>query len=91
MIRLLRDEQDRTRWDRVAIGEGVALVSEALSRGAVGPYQLQAAIAACHARARTADATDWSRIAWLYGELARINPSPVIELNRAVAVSMATA
>ena len=68
---------------------------EALARaeqlgGAFGPYALQAAIAACHARARTADATDWVRIATLYAALAQVNPSPVVELSRAVAVSMAT-
>lgn len=84
-------EQDRSRWDRLLIQRGL----EALSRaerlgGAFGPYALQAAIAACHARATTADATDWTRIATLYAALARIAPSPVVELNRAVAVSMAT-
>lgn len=84
-------DQDRSRWDHLLIQRGL----EALSRaerlgGAFGPYALQAAIAACHARARTADATDWTRIAALYAALAQVNPSPVVELNRAVAVSMAT-
>ena len=84
-------DQDRSRWDHLLIQRGL----EALSRaeklgGAFGPYALQAAIAACHARARTADATDWTRIATLYAALAQVNPSPVVELNRAVAVSMAT-
>ena len=84
-------EQDRSRWDRLLIQRGL----EALSRaerlgGAFGPYALQAAIAACHARATTAEATDWTRIATLYAALAQIAPSPVVELNRAVAVSMAT-
>ncbi|WP_394695640.1 RNA polymerase sigma factor [Pseudoxanthomonas japonensis] len=84
-------DQDRNRWDRLLIQRGL----EALARaerlgGAFGPYALQAAIAACHARAHTADATDWNRIATLYAALAQVNPSPVVELNRAVAVSMAT-
>ncbi len=84
-------DQDRNRWDRLLIQRGL----EALARaehlgGAFGPYALQAAIAACHARAHTADATDWNRIATLYAALAQMNPSPVVELNRAVAVSMAT-
>lgn len=84
-------DQDRSRWDPLLIRRGL----EALARaerlgGAFGPYALQAAIAACHARARTADETDWPRIAALYAALARVNPSPVVELNRAVAVSMAS-
>ena len=84
-------DQDRSRWDQLLIRRGL----EALARaerlgGAFGPYALQAAIAACHARARTADETDWPRIAALYAALARVNPSPVVELNRAVAVSMAS-
>jgi RNA polymerase sigma-70 factor (ECF subfamily) len=87
-------DQDRSRWDQLLIRRGVAALerSESLAReeGERGPYALQAAIAACHARARAADQTDWVRIASLYGELARIVPSPVIELNRAVAVSMAS-
>ncbi|RDS80180.1 RNA polymerase sigma factor [Dyella monticola] len=88
---ILLPDQDRSRWDPLLIRrglEGLARI-EAL-RGAHGPYALQAAIAACHARARTADATDWSRVATLYAELAQVQPSPVVELNRAVAVSMAS-
>jgi len=83
-------EQNRSRWDRLLIGRGLAALerAEALG-GARGPYALQAAIAACHARALTADATDWRRIAALYGELGSVTPSPVVELNRAVAVGMA--
>lgn len=84
-------EQDRSRWDRLLIQRGLeALMRAERLGGAFGPYALQAAIAACHARATTADATDWTRIATLYAALARIAPSPVVELNRAVAVSMAT-
>ena len=82
------DEQDRTLWDRGAIGEGLRLVEGALRRGRVGPYQLQAAIAAVHAEAATADATDWPQIAALYGLLARIDPSPIVFLNHAVAIGM---
>jgi RNA polymerase sigma factor (sigma-70 family) len=83
-------DQNRARWDRLLIGRGlVALARADATAGEPGPYQLQAAIAACHARARTADETDWQRISALYGLLATINPSPVIELNRAVAVGMA--
>jgi RNA polymerase sigma factor (sigma-70 family) len=83
-------DQDRGRWDQLLIHRGLAALdrAEALG-GAVGPYALQAAIAACHARARTAAATDWRRIASLYEELAQVAPSPVVELNRAVAVGMA--
>jgi RNA polymerase sigma factor (sigma-70 family) len=83
-------DQDRARWDRLLIGRGLAALerAEALG-GARGPYALQAAIAACHARARTPDETDWRRIAALYDELARTDPSPVVELNRAVAHGMA--
>ena len=83
-------EQDRTRWDRLLIRRGLAALvrGEALG-GEAGPYLLQAAIAACHARASTADATDWRRIVTLYGALAQRWPSPVVELNRAVAVAMA--
>src|SRR5438445_6225719 len=83
-------DQDRTRWDHVLIRHGLAELerAEALG-GSLGPYALQAAIAACHARARAADLTDWPRIAALYDALAQLNPSPVVELNRAVAVSMA--
>lgn len=83
------EHQDRTRWDRRQIDEGVRLLEAALRRGAAGPYQVQAAIAACHAGAATADDTDWRQIAVLYRQLARMAPSPVVELNRAVAVAMA--
>ncbi len=82
------EEQDRSRWDREQIGDGLALVDAALRQGRVGPYQLQAAIAAVHAAAASAEDTDWPQIAALYGELARIDPSPVVLLNRAVAVGM---
>jgi RNA polymerase sigma factor (sigma-70 family) len=83
-------EQNRARWDQLLIRRGLTalLRAEQLDEER-GPYVLQAAIAACHARARTADATDWARIAELYAELAERTPSPVVELNRAVAVSMA--
>ncbi len=83
------EEQDRARWDRDAISEGVDLLDAALRLGRPGPYQVQAAIAACHATAAEASATDWTQIAALYGELVRLVPSPVVELNRAVAVAMA--
>jgi RNA polymerase sigma-70 factor (ECF subfamily) len=83
------EEQDRTRWDRETIDEGVSLLDAALRRARPGPYQVQAAIAACHATAPDAAATDWAQIAALYGELARMMPTPVVELNRAVAVAMA--
>jgi predicted RNA polymerase sigma factor len=83
-------EQDRGRWDRVLIGRGLAALERAEQTGtALGPYALQASIAACHARARTAEETDWVRIAALYEALAELTRSPVVELNRAVAVSMA--
>ena len=83
-------EQDRTRWDWVLVGRGLAALDRAAALGgALGPYALQAAIASCHARARTAAATDWPRIAALYDALAQLAPSPVVELNRAVAVGMA--
>jgi len=81
-------EQDRSRWNADAIAEGVALISEALPRGAAGPYQLQAAIAALHAQAATPEETDWAQIAALYGERERTTASPVVALNRAVAVAM---
>ncbi len=83
-------EQDRSRWDGVLIRRGLDALAraEGLGRG-LGPYGLQAAIAACHARARTAEDTDWVRIAALYDALAQIAPSPIVELNRAVAVTMA--
>jgi len=83
-------DQDRSKWDRVLVGRGLAALDRATALGgAQGPYALQAAIAACHARARAADETDWTRIAALYQALAQTSPSPVVELNRAVAVSMA--
>ncbi len=83
-------DQNRARWDHLLIGRGLGALARAEQLGgALGPYALQAAIAACHARARTADETDWARIASLYAQLAEVTPSPVVELNRAVAVSMA--
>jgi RNA polymerase sigma-70 factor, ECF subfamily len=86
---VLLADQDRTRWDRPAIDEGTALLERALRRARPGPYQVQAAIAACHATAPTAEATDWRQIAALYGQLVRLLPSPVVQLNLAVAISMA--
>ena len=86
---VLLDEQDRTRWDHDAIADGVAMLEAALRRHRPGPYQLQAAIAACHATAARACDTDWVQIAGLYGELLRFVPTPVVELNHAVAVAMA--
>jgi len=87
---VLLPDQDRARWDAASIERGLAALAraEALGGGG-GPYALQAAIAACHARAPRAEDTDWARIASLYAELARVAPSPVVELNRAVAVAMA--
>ncbi|MCC6179731.1 MAG: RNA polymerase sigma factor [Chloroflexi bacterium] len=83
-------DQNRARWDRVLIRRGLAGLEHAVSLGGtLGPYTLQAAIAACHARARTAEATDWTRIAALYDALAQLASSPVVELNRAVALAMA--
>lgn len=84
-------DQDRARWDHLLIGRGLAGLArgERLAGGIPGPFLLQAALAACHARARTPNETDWQRIAALYGVLARIAPSPIVELNRAVAVGMA--
>ncbi|MFB7506087.1 RNA polymerase sigma factor [Streptomyces broussonetiae] len=81
-------EQDRSRWDTVAIAEGVALITAALPRGPVGPYQVQAAIAAVHDEAPTAAETDWPQILALYGVLTRISDNPLITLNRAVATAM---
>ncbi|SCL56625.1 RNA polymerase sigma factor, sigma-70 family [Micromonospora citrea] len=81
-------EQDRDRWDRAAIAEGIALVTEALTWSPPGPYQLQAAIAAVHAEAPSADRTDWPQILALYRLLARIAPNPMVTLNQAVAVAM---
>ena len=83
-------DQDRARWDYVLVGRGLAALARAEKLGgALGPYALQAAIAACHARARTPEETDWQRIAALYDALAQLAPSPVVELNRAVALAMA--
>jgi RNA polymerase sigma-70 factor (ECF subfamily) len=82
------DEQDRSLWDQAQIEEGVQLVEKALSMRRIGSYQLQAAIGAIHAEARTAEETDWHQIAGIYQELLRINPSPVIALNHAAAVAM---
>ncbi|HEX7863486.1 MAG TPA: RNA polymerase sigma factor [Variovorax sp.] len=83
-------EQNRARWDHMLIRRGLTALARAESLGgALGPYALQAAIAACHGRARTADETDWGRIAALYDALAELTPSPIVELNRAVALSMA--
>jgi len=87
---VLLTDQDRSLWDQSLIAEGLAALDRAIALGgANNPYALQAAIAACHARARRADETDWARIASLYAVLAQVTPSPVIELNRAVAISMA--
>jgi RNA polymerase sigma-70 factor (ECF subfamily) len=86
---VLLADQDRSRWDHVQIAEGVALVDAAFEGCGVGPYQLEAAIAVLHATAPSAESTDWTEIAALYGVLARVAPSPVVELNRAVAVAMA--
>jgi RNA polymerase sigma-70 factor (ECF subfamily) len=83
------EDQDRSRWDVGEIAEGTALLDGALRRGQPGPYQVQAAIAACHATAADAADTDWAQIAALYGLLARLTSSPVVALNRAVAVGMA--
>lgn len=82
-------DQDRGRWDHLLIARGLRSLERAEELASLGPYALQAAIAACHARARTPEETDWERIAALYAELAVIAPSPVVELNRAVAVAMA--
>jgi predicted RNA polymerase sigma factor len=83
-------DQDRSRWDHLLIRRGLAALARAEARGGtLGPYALQAAIAACHARARTAADTDWRRIAALYDALAQLTPSPIVDLNRAVAVGMA--
>jgi RNA polymerase sigma-70 factor, ECF subfamily len=86
---VLLEDQDRSRWDRAKISEGAALVELALRGGAPGVFAVQAAIAALHARAPRAAETDWAQIVALYDVLARIQHSPVIELNRAVAVAMA--
>jgi len=86
---VLLEDQDRARWDHDAIDEGLALLDAAIAQRRPGPYQLQAAIAALHARAPRSEDTDWPQIAALYGRLADASPSPVVELNRAVAVAMA--
>jgi RNA polymerase sigma-70 factor (ECF subfamily) len=83
------DDQDRTQWDRAEIDEGTGLLQAALGRGAAGPYQLQAAIAACHATAARPADTDWATIARLYARLAELMPTPVVRLNQAVAIAMA--
>src|SRR5262249_52899256 len=85
---ILLSDQDRSLWNRDQIREGAALVENALASRRFGPYTLQAAIAAVHAEAPTADATDWREIVGLYDVLLSIEPSPVVELNRAVAVAM---
>jgi RNA polymerase sigma-70 factor, ECF subfamily len=83
------EDQDRESWDAPEIAEGLAVLGAALRRRAAGPYQLQAAIAACHAEAPDADATDWPQIAGLYALLATVMDTPIVHLNRAVAVAMA--
>ena len=87
LVRL--EDQDRSLWDRAAVEQASRYLAEAGQQGEVGPYQLQAAIAGCHASAPTAEATDWRAIAGLYRQLADLTGSPVVELNRAVAVAMA--
>ncbi len=82
------EQQDRSRWDRVMIAEGVAILDAAVEMQRAGPYQVQAAIAACHATAASMELTDWPQIAALYAQLTRLAPSPVVELNRAVAIAM---
>jgi RNA polymerase sigma-70 factor (ECF subfamily) len=86
---VLLEEQDRSRWDAGAIADGMAMFRRALAGGRLGQYQLQAGIAACHAEAPRAEDTDWVQIVALYQQLSRLSPSPVVELNRAVAVAMA--
>jgi RNA polymerase sigma-70 factor, ECF subfamily len=86
---VLLADQDRSAWDSELIAEGTAVLDEAVARRAPGPYQLQAAIAALHAQARSFEQTDWPEIAALYGQLSRTAPSPVVEVNRAVAVGLA--
>ena len=87
---VLLDDQDRSRWDAARISEGQTLIADALAGGRPGAYQVQAAIAALHDEAATPADTDWTQIASLYGALQRMAPSPVVELNLAVAVAMAT-
>jgi RNA polymerase sigma-70 factor (ECF subfamily) len=87
---ILLFDQDRSKWDRLLIGRGLAALACAERIGvALGPYALQASIAACHARAKTAEETDWMRIVALYDALAQLTPSPVVDLNRAIAIGMA--
>jgi len=86
---ILLDQQDRSRWDKAEIREGIEVLDEALALNNPGPYQVQAAISALHAEAPSAEATDWQQIAVLYKTLAIMSPSPVVEVNRAVAVAMA--
>jgi predicted RNA polymerase sigma factor len=86
--RVAMAEQDRSRWDRAAIVEGVQLVTKTLARGQAGPYQVQAAVAAVHDEAARAEDTDWLQILGLYNVLERLTPGPVVTLNRAVAVGM---
>jgi RNA polymerase sigma-70 factor (ECF subfamily) len=86
---VLLDDQDRSRWDQAQIREGIAVLDEAMALRDPGPYQVQAAISALHAEAATPHDTDWKQIAALYGALAAMTPSPVVEVNRAVAVAMA--
>src|SRR5262249_35455129 len=86
---VLLEDQDRSCWDQAKIAEGAQLIEQALKDGPPGGYALQAAIAALHAQAPSSDKTDWHQIAILYGLLAQLHPSPVIELNRAVAIAMA--
>jgi predicted RNA polymerase sigma factor len=84
-------DQDRSKWDRLLIARGLAAIDRVFEfGGSRGPYAIQAALAACHARAATAADTDWARIAALYSDLAEVSPSPIVELNRAVAVGMAS-
>jgi RNA polymerase sigma-70 factor (ECF subfamily) len=83
------EDQDRSQWDQALIAEGARALDDALAMRRAGPYQVQAAIAACHATAPDSASTDWPQIAVLYGTLARLAPSPVVDLNRAVAVAMA--
>jgi len=88
---ILLFDQNRALWDQLLIRRGLAALERAEKLdGALGPYAVQAAIAACHARARIPEETDWARIVALYGELAQLTPSPIVELNRAVAVGMAS-
>ena len=84
---ILLDDQDRALWNKAGIAEGLALIDKAMRHRKSGPYQVQAAIAALHARAATPDETDWTQIDLLYGALEVMQPSPVVTLNRAVAVS----